>query len=107
MVADAPFGGTTGEVVLDPVPGEDPDAAVVHPDWEVDRQFAPDLAQNLPQALVEPEDAGGLIELVLRGGVGVGRGHRGSRRQDTFSHRPPPADISIGLALGQVGLAVG
>jgi hypothetical protein len=51
--------------VLDSVPGEHPDRAVIHLHREVNGQLALRLAEDSPQALVEAEPIGCDVELVL------------------------------------------
>ncbi len=61
-VADAAFGGATGDGVLDAVAGEDFDGAVVHADGDVDDEFAGGVTSDLPDSLIEIEFCGGKVE---------------------------------------------
>src|SRR5262249_37610133 len=66
VVADAALGRPAVDVVLDAVPGEHLDPAVVHLDREVAGELALPLAQDLPQLGLQADDLRGLVELALR-----------------------------------------
>ncbi len=51
-VADAAFGGSAGNGVLNPKAGEDLDVAVVHGYWKVDDNFARGSPEQLPKAFI-------------------------------------------------------
>ena len=71
VVADAALGRSAGEVVLDPVAGEDLDVPVVHGHREVDGQLALGHAEDVAETGVEVELVGGLVELLLGDGPDV------------------------------------
>ena len=65
--ADAALRRSAVDAVLDAVAGEDLDAAVVHLDREVAGELALDLAQDLPELRLQPDDLGRGVELALCG----------------------------------------
>ncbi len=71
VVADAALVGAEGVVVLHPVAGEHPPAAVVHLDGEVDGELALAGAELAADAVVETHDLGDGVELGHRVFVGV------------------------------------
>src|SRR5688572_16225833 len=64
VVPDAPFRGTERDVVLDAVSGEDLDFPAVHLDGTRDDDLPLWTGENVPDAGVEIEDAGGPVELL-------------------------------------------
>ena len=71
MVADPALARAAADVVLDAMPGEDPDVAVVEGDREVDGQLALRDAKDAPHAVIEVELVGGVVELRLGDGPDV------------------------------------
>ena len=73
-VADAALAGAAGDGVLHTVAGEDLDGSVVHGDGDVDDDLAGGVTEDLPDAWVEVEVAGGFVEAGGLGFPGVGLG---------------------------------
>lgn len=70
--ANAAFGRSAHDIVLNSIAGEDRCRAVVHLDREVAGELSLDLAQDASALRLEVEDLGGGVELVQRGAPPVG-----------------------------------
>ena len=87
MVADPAFAGPPRPVVLDAVPGEHLDAAVVHAHRNLHLHLAERPHENAPHVLLEVDQVGGALELAVDDGLprhgargSCGSGHRASVR---------------------------
>jgi len=77
VVPDAAFAGTARPVVLDAVPGEHLDPAVVHANGHFHLDLAERAHEDAPHVRVEIDEIGSALELTLDDGLPR---HRGARR---------------------------
>jgi hypothetical protein len=66
VVANPAFGRPWQPAVLHPVPGENPNRAVIHLDWKVHRKFPLTVTEPLPEMMLQSHDFRGNLELLYR-----------------------------------------
>ena len=109
VVADPPLAWSARAVVLDAVPGEHLDAAVVHPHRHLDLDLAERGHQDAAHVLLEVDEVGGAVELTLDDGPPRHRAGTGGCGQGTSllvrvsgGDRPSgPPDAALRTARGR------
>ena len=110
VVANPPLERAEDIGMLNAVPFEEPDFAVVHTDGEMHDDLVLGLAQNQPDVLGEIDDPGGAVEVVLHHfeELVLGRARLTRRGEARGSHETADGDVRlthpVGISLDLIGL---